>query len=84
MELEYPADNSSGLGAIVSSQCAQLGTPADISDSNAEWVTTGMTNPNTRKLSVVATPGKVGPITAKVYLAKPSTTVYIDPKITIN
>ena len=83
VELEYPADNSSGLGAVASSQCAQLGTPADIPDSSASWTTTGMTNPNTRKLSVTVTPGKAGPVTAKVYLAKASTTVYVDPLITI-
>jgi hypothetical protein len=84
MELEYPADNSSGLGAVASSQCAQLGTPADIPDSSETWTTTGMTNPNTRKLSVTVTPGKAGPVTAKVYLAKASTTVYVDPLITIS
>lgn len=39
-------------------------------------------NPNEFKLSVTVTPGKAGPITARVYLAKPSTTVYIDPMIT--
>ncbi len=82
LELEYPADASSGLGAIASSQCAQLGTPTDIPDSAETWTTTGMTNPNTRKLSVTCTPGKAGPITARVYLAKASTTVYVDPIIT--
>ena len=33
-------------------------------------------------LSVTVTPGKAGPITTRVFLAKPSTTVYIDPLIT--
>jgi hypothetical protein len=84
MELEYPANNTDGLGAIAKSKCAILGTPADTTDSSETWTTTGLTNPNTRKLSVTVTPGKAGPITAKVYLAKPSTTVYIDPKITEN
>lgn len=82
MELAYPADNSCGLGALASSVCANLGTPADIPDSSETWTTTGMSNPNTRKLSVTVAPGKAGPITAKVYLAKASTTVYIDPIIT--
>jgi len=82
MELEYPADGTSGLGAIAKSKCAVLGTPADTADSSETWTTTGLTNPNTRKLSVTVTPGKAGPICARVYLAKPSTTVYIDPMIT--
>jgi hypothetical protein len=82
MELEYPANNTDGLGAVASSRCAILGTPADIPDSSETWTTTGLTNPNTRKLTVTVTPGKKGPITARVYLAKASTTCYIDPKIT--
>lgn len=82
MELEYPANNSDGLGAIATSRCAILGSPADTTDSSETWTTTGLTNPNTRKLSVTCTPGKAGPITARVYLGKASTTVYVDPVIT--
>lgn len=82
MELEYPANNTDGLGALVRDCCAVLGTPADQTASTATWTTTGMTNPNKFKLSVTVTPGKAGPICARVYLAKPSTTVYIDPLIT--
>lgn len=85
LELEYPADNSSGLGAIAKDKCAILGTPADQTASTETWTGTGgFSNENKFKLSVTVTPGKAGPITAKVYLAKPSTTVYIDPKITEN
>lgn len=82
MELEYPANNTDGLGAIAKSKCAILGTPADTTDSYETWTTTGLSNPNTRKLSVTVTPGKAGPICARVYLAKASTTVYVDPMIT--
>jgi hypothetical protein len=82
MELEYPANNTDGLGAIAKSKCAVLGTPADTADSSETWTTTGLTNPNTRKLSVTVTPGKAGPICARVYLAKASTTVYVDLMIT--
>jgi hypothetical protein len=41
-----------------------------------------MSNPNEFKCSVTVTPGKAGPITARVYLAKASTTIYVDPIIT--
>jgi len=82
MSLEYPANNTDGLGAITFSKCVPLGTPADIPDSSEAWTTTGMTNSNTRKLSVTVTPGKKGPITARVYLGVVSTTVYVDPIIT--
>jgi len=85
MELEYPADNSSGLGAIAKDKCAILGTPANQTASTETWTgTSGFSNENKFKLSVTVTPGKAGPITVRVYLAKASTTVYIDPKITEN
>lgn len=82
IELEYPANNTDGLGNIARDKCAILGTPADQTASLETWITTGLTNPNRFKLSVTVSPGKVGPITARVCLAKASTTVYIDPLIT--
>jgi hypothetical protein len=86
MELEYPADNSSGLGAVARDKCAFLGTPADksagVGDEN--WTTTELSNPNSFKCFVTVTPGKAGPVTARIYLAKASTTIYVDPKITVS
>jgi hypothetical protein len=81
MELEYPANDTDGLGAMASDVCEILGSPADQATSTETWTTTGLTNPNKFKLSVTVTPGKAGPITARVFLAKASTTVYIDPMI---
>jgi hypothetical protein len=84
MELEYPANGTDGLGAVARDKCAQLGTPADksagVGDEN--WTTTGLTNPNSFKCSVTVTPGKAGPITARIYVPKASTTIYVDPIIT--
>lgn len=82
MELEYPANGTDGLGTIARDKCAQLGTPADRSVSTETWGDGAMANPNKFKCSVTVTPGKAGPITAKIYLAKASTTIYVDPKIT--
>jgi hypothetical protein len=82
MELEYPENDTDGLGFSSKDMCEILGTPEDKTVSEVEWTTTGITNVNKFKLSVIVTPGKVGPITARVCLAKPSTTVYIDPMIT--
>jgi hypothetical protein len=42
MELEYPANNTDGLGDFVRDKCAQLGTPADKSASTEVWETDGM------------------------------------------
>ena len=81
IELEYPANNTDGLGAMASDQCILLAAPADKTSSDVTWTTTGLTNPNKFKLAVTITPGKAGPITARVCLAKASTTIYIDPMI---
>jgi len=78
-----PSSNASGLGQVVSTRCALLGTPADVPASTATWTGTGgFANENKFKIQATITPGKVGPITARVYLAKENTTVYIDAKIT--
>lgn len=83
MEFEYPIDNTSGLGGFARDKCAMLGAPADKTTSVVDWNGTGgMANPNKFKCSVTVTPGKKGPITARICLAKASTTIYIDPIIT--
>lgn len=83
MEFEYPVDNTSGLGGFARDKCAILGTPADKPASTVTWNGTGgMANPNKFKCAVTVTPGKKGPITARICLAKASTTIYVDPLIT--
>jgi len=82
MTFEYPANGTDGLGAVATTKCAILGTPADLATSSVAWTTTGITNVNKFKFAVTVTPGKAGPITARIYVAKPSTTIYIDPVIT--
>lgn len=83
MGLEYPANNTDGLGEVARDKCAILGAPADKPSSVVTWEGTGgMANPNKFKCRVTVTPGKKGPITARIYLAKASTTIYVDPMIT--
>lgn len=83
MEFEYPVDNSSGLGGFARDKCAMLAAPAEKSAGvgAGSWATGGMGNPNSFKCSVTVTPGKPGPITARICLAKASTTIYYDPII---
>jgi|GEM_PF-999671 len=81
MELEYPLNNTDGLGGIVTDRCAPLGTPADKPASSEAW-TNSMTNPNRFKCQVTVSIGKAGPVKARVCLAKASTTIYYDPMIT--
>lgn len=50
--------------------------------STIAWTTTGLSTPQKFKLQVTFTPQIAGDITARICVAKPSTTVYADPKLT--
>lgn len=52
--------------------------------SSATWTTTGMSSPNTQKLSVDVTPEEKGVMIARVCFAKPGYTVYVDPKVEVS
>ena len=85
LEVQYLGTSGVPLGSFVSDAKADvLATAADQTTSAASWTTTGMTNPNTQKLSVSFTPQEKGFIHAKVHLAKASTTVYVDPVLTVS
>lgn len=79
LELTYPGSSSNPMNALVTSKCAVLATAVDCAADSAGWTTTGMANPNKQKISVTFTPQAVGTVTARVFLAKPSTTIYVDP-----
>jgi hypothetical protein len=82
MELFYPENSSNGLGELARDRMASvIASPADQATSTVAWTTTGITNVSQFKLSVTVTPGAAGPITARVHLAKASTTIYVDPMI---
>jgi len=84
LEAQYLGTSGVPLGSFISDAKADiLATAADQSASSETWTTTGMSNPNTQKLSVTFTPQEKGYIQAKVYLAKASKTVYVDPKLTV-
>jgi hypothetical protein len=80
LEIEYLGDASSCKGSIVSSRRGLLATAAAVTSSSAAW---GGSPAYTQKLQCTFTPQKKGVVTARLFLAKSSTTVYIDPVITI-
>lgn len=85
LEVMYLGTSGVPLGSFISSAKANvLATAADITNSTETWTTTGLTTPVKQKLSVTFTPQEKGFIHAKVYLAKASKTVYVDPKITVS
>jgi len=60
-------------------------TPANQATSTEGWTGTGgFTNENKHQLVVTQTVNRVGPYIARVLLAKPSTTVYIDPLVELS
>ena len=86
MEISYPADIVSGLGAFKTTQKLKgIETISDLATSTETWNGTGgMSNPKKFKLTATFTPAKAGPIKVQVYLGKPSTTIYICPKVMVS
>jgi len=81
LEVEYLGSSATPLATPTSDKRATiLTTTADQTASTATWTTTGLTNPNKQKLEVTFTPQMKGFVYARVCLAKPSYTVYVDPK----
>lgn len=84
IDVDYLGTSGFPLGASISDKRATvLTTPANQTSSSVAWTTTGLTTPVKQKLSVTFTPQEVGFIYATVRLAKASTTVYVDPEITV-
>lgn len=86
--LEVMGLDTSGvpLGGWYSDRAADyLDAAADQTDDSATtWTTTGLTTPVKQKFSVTFTPQEKGYIIARVCVAKPSTTVYVCPKIELS
>mgnify|MGYP006275638975 CR=1 FL=1 len=84
LEIDYLGSTSYPIGIPLSDKRATvLTTAADQTTSTASWITTGLTNPNKQKLEVTFLPQMKGFVYARVCLAKPSYTVYVDPKLVV-
>ena len=80
MELESPGSDAQGI--ITSTKLSNiLGTPTELTASPASWPNLSGSGKKYR-LRATVTPGKVGPITARIYSAKPSVSIYYDSIIT--
>jgi hypothetical protein len=85
LEVQYLGTSGFPLGAFSRSVKADvLATAADHTNSSETWTTTGLTTPVKQALSVTFTPQEKGFFHARVFLAKASKTVYVDPKITVS
>jgi hypothetical protein len=81
LEVSYPG--ASGQLVVTDAKASVLATAADQTSSSVDWTTTGLSTPLKQKLSVTFTPAAAGWLQARVKLAKPSTTVYVDPMLTV-
>lgn len=81
VEVEYLGNSGNPQVLLVSSGPSNvLGTGSALtSDSSEPWTTTGLVTPVKQKFSVSFTLQLPGPIRWRVKVAKPSTTVYVDP-----
>lgn len=86
LEIEYLDASADTQRAIANDRMADiLATPADQAASTEGWAGTGgFTNENKFQLVVTQTVNRVGPAIARVYLAKPSVTVYVCPFVEIS
>lgn len=85
VEVDYLGASGSSLGSrITDAKADVMASAAAQASSSVTWTTTGLTTPTKQKLAVTFTPQKKGPIIARVALVKASTTVYVDPVITLS
>jgi hypothetical protein len=84
MELEGPNDAATdSLSVIQTSRVAPLGTPANYTtDAGSTWTGAGVTTK--QYMEVTYTPDKPGPVIVRVYMAKASDNIYVDPLIQID
>lgn len=84
LEIMHLGTSGVPLGVIASDAKADvLGSAVAQTTSTETWTTTGLTTPVKQKLSVTFTPQEKGYIHAVAKVAKASTTVYVDPKLTV-
>lgn len=84
LEVMYLGTSGFPLGSWINDAKADvLATAANQATSTETWTTTGLTTPVKQKLSVTFTPQEKGAIHWRVVLCKASTTVYVDPKLTV-
>jgi hypothetical protein len=81
MEIEYLGNASYPIGSVADCRKASiLASNAAVTSSSASWSGSPAV---TQKLQVTFTPQMKGPIKARIYVAKKSATIYVDPLITV-
>lgn len=81
MEVQYPTSGNSSY-SYVDDKASDNQTTANQTTNSESWTGLGGTNTK-QQLSVTTSSGKEGPYKVFIYVSKPSTTVYIDPKVNV-
>lgn len=85
LEVMYMGTSGVPLGTwITDCKTDVMATAANQATSTESWTTTGLGTPVKQKLSVTFTPQEAGYVIGRVVLAKASTTVYVDPQLTLS
>jgi len=82
VEVEYLGNADYPLSSFVTNKPHILESGTSLDSDNATWVH-NLQNPVRQKVSLSFTPQMKGPIRVTVRLARPSTTVYVCPKVDI-
>lgn len=82
LEVEYLGDSGDPKGSVVTSRVDGPLTSGNAPSSGATWASS-VGSPSYQYLQVTFTPQKVGLVRARVFLAKASQTIYVNPHVTI-
>ena len=80
LEVEYLSAAGAPLGATVNTRVTLLGSTSALTSDASTW---GGAISNKYKIAATFTPQLKGPVKARLYVAKASTTLYLDPLLTI-
>lgn len=83
VEIEYLGSSATPQGTLISSAPADpLAAATNLATSTATWNTTGLGTPKPQKITMIWTPQMKGLYRAVLKVAKPSTTVWLNPPAT--
>ncbi len=83
LAVQYGAETGAMTTFISSAKVSVLAAAVAVPVSTETWTTTGLATPRKQRLSVTFTPARAGFIQGWVATAKPSTTLFIDPKFVV-
>ena len=84
LEVEYLGTSGQPLSSRTNDRVTSvLATPVNQTSSSESWTTTGLSSPVKQSLAVTVTPQEAGLMSCYVCLARASTTMYFDPKVTV-